>query len=155
MRPIKRVLIVEDDPCDVELMINALGENNLADYVFITHDGEEALNFLYHRDKYASLPQGDPQFILLDLKMPKVDGFTVLKQLKSDNQLKSVPVIILTSSQEPGDVDKCYKLGANAYVVKPVQYKDFLKVIRILCEFWIFINKASPNVFKDYANGCT
>ena len=110
MIQIKRILLVEDDPYDVELTLNALSEYNLANNIEVTHDGIEAMDYLHRRNKYTSHPLGNPVVILLDIKMPKMDGIQVLKQLKSDEKLKTIPVVILTSSREVKDLDECYKL---------------------------------------------
>jgi CheY-like chemotaxis protein len=126
-------------------MLSALSEYNLVEEIVVTHDGVEALNYMYHRGEYSSLPEGNPVFILLDLKMPKVDGIQVRKQLKSDEKLSCIPVVILTSSQEPRDIDECYKHGANAYVVKPVQFKEFHDVVKEIGEFWAFVNEPLPH----------
>jgi CheY-like chemotaxis protein len=121
MNTLKRILLVEDDPKDIELTIEALGEHSLANEIAVARDGTEALDYMYRRGIFASRPEGNPIVILLDLKMPKVDGIQVLNQLKSDERTRSVPVVILTSSRETRDLDECYKLGVNAYVVKPVR----------------------------------
>src|SRR5512140_1069327 len=125
MDTFKRILLIEDDPKDIELTIDALGEYNLANEIALARDGAEALDYMYRRGIFASRPEGNPVVILLDLKMPKVNGIQVLNQLKSDEQLRSVPVVILTSSRETRDLDECYKLGVNAYVVKPVRFAEF------------------------------
>src|SRR5512144_1764838 len=122
MKLFKRILLAEDDPKDVELTINALGEHNLANDIQVVRDGAEALDYLYRRGEYAQEPDGNPVVILLDLKMPKIDGMQVLRQIKSDKNLQTIPVVILTSSRESRDLETCYQLGVNAYVVKPVQF---------------------------------
>jgi CheY-like chemotaxis protein len=141
MNTLKRILLVEDDPKDVELTIEALGEHNLANEIAIARDGAEALDYMYRRGVFASRPKGNPVVILLDLKMPKVDGIQVLNQLKSDQHLRSVPVVILTSSREPRDLDECYKLGVNAYVVKPVRFAEFIEAVKGIGVFWALINE--------------
>jgi CheY-like chemotaxis protein len=141
MEPLKRILLVEDDPKDIELTINALGEYNLANEIAIAHDGVEALDYMYRRGAFESISDGNPIVILLDLKMPKVDGIQVLNQLKSDERMRSVPVVILTSSRETRDLDECYKLGVNAYVVKPVRFAEFIEAIKGIGVFWALINE--------------
>jgi CheY-like chemotaxis protein len=144
MEPLKRILLVEDDPKDIELTINALGEYNLANEIAIAHDGVEALDYMYRRGAFESISDGNPIVILLDLKMPKVDGIQVLNQLKSDERMRSVPVVILTSSRETRDLDECYKLGVNAYVVKPVRFAEFIEAIKGIGVFWVLINEPPP-----------
>lgn len=139
-----RILMVEDDPKDVELTLTALEDYNLANEVVVAGDGEEALNYLYCREKYQSRPDGNPAVILLDLKLPKVDGLEVLKQIKSDASLKLIPVVVLTSSKEEKDMVASYKLGVNAYVVKPVDFHEFVNAIKELGAFWAIINEPPP-----------
>jgi CheY-like chemotaxis protein len=139
-----RILIVEDDPKDVELTITALEGYNLANEVIVTRDGEEALNYLYRRGNYATRPSDHPAVILLDLKLPKIDGLEVLRQVKSDDNLKMIPVVVLTSSREEKDLVSSYKLGVNAYVVKPVDFHEFVNAIKELGVFWAIINAAPP-----------
>ena len=139
-----RILMVEDDPKDVELTLTALEEYNLANEVVVTRDGEEALNYLYHRGEFKTRPDGDPAVILLDLKLPKVDGLEVLKQLKSDGKLRMIPVVVLTSSKEEKDMVASYKLGVNAHVVKPVDFHEFVNAIKELGVFWAIINEPPP-----------
>ena len=144
MNTLKRILLVEDDPKDIELTIEALGEYNLVNEIAIARDGAEALDYIYRRGIFASRPEGNPVVILLDLKMPKVDGIQVLNQLKSDEHLRSVPVVILTSSRETRDLDECYKLGVNAYVVKPVRFAEFIEAVKGIGVFWALINEPPP-----------
>jgi CheY-like chemotaxis protein len=136
-----KILLVEDDPKDVELTLNALGDNNIANEVVVTRDGTEALDYLYRRGSYAGRAEHDPLLILLDLKLPKVDGLQVLRQLKSDDRLKLIPVVMLTSSNEEKDVVRSYNLGVNAYVVKPVDFDEFAAAIRQLGLFWTITNR--------------
>jgi CheY-like chemotaxis protein len=143
-----RILMVEDDPKDVELTLTALEEYNLANEVVVTRDGEEALNYLYHRGEFKTRPDGDPAVILLDLKLPKVDGLEVLKQLKSDGKLRMIPVVVLTSSKEEKDMVASYKLGVNAYVVKPVDFHEFVNAIKELGVFWAIINEPPPGSLR-------
>lgn len=145
MDSLKRILLVEDDPKDVELTIEALGEYNLANEIAIARDGVEALDYMYCRGVFASRPGGNPVVILLDLKMPKVDGIQVLNQLKSDEYMRSVPIVILTSSRETRDLEECYKLGVNAYVVKPVRFAEFIEAVKGIGVFWALINEPPPS----------
>ncbi len=145
MSPFKRILLVEDDPKDVELTISALDEYNLANDIFVVRDGAEAQDYLYRRGAFEQEPGGNPVVILLDLKMPKVDGVQVLKQIKSDEHLQMIPVVVLTSSSESQDLEACYQLGANAYVVKPVKFTDFVEAVKGIGVFWALINKPPPD----------
>ena len=144
MSGIGRILLVEDDPKDVELTLTALDEYNLANEVVVTRDGEEALDYLYSRGKFATRAKENPAVMLLDLKLPKVDGLEVLQQIKSDEQLKLIPVVVLTSSSEEKDMLRSYRLGVNAYVVKPVDFHEFVNAIKELGVFWAVINEAPP-----------
>jgi CheY-like chemotaxis protein len=144
MKTLGRILLVEDDPKDVELTLAALDEYHLANEVVIVADGEQALDYLYYRGKYAQRDRENPAVLLLDLKMPKVDGLEVLKQIKSDEQLKLTPVVVLTSSREEKDVVDSYKLGVNAYVVKPVDFHEFVDAIKELGAFWAVVNQPPP-----------
>ncbi len=139
-----RILLAEDSAQDVELTLNALGENNLANSVEVARDGAEALDYLYRRGKYAGRESGNPVLVLLDLKMPKVDGLEVLRAVKADPRLRVIPVVILTSSREEQDLVRSYELGVNAYVVKPVEFDKFLHAVRELGLFWALINEAPP-----------
>ncbi|MGV8121506.1 MAG: response regulator [Candidatus Xenobiia bacterium LiM19] len=141
MEELKSILLVEDDPKDVELSLIALSDCNLANEIAVARDGAEALDYLYRRGAYTLRPQGNPVVILLDLKMPKVDGIQVLKTLKSDEQMCSIPIVILTSSREARDLDECYKLGVNSFVVKPVHFSEFTRVIKQVGVFWALINE--------------
>ncbi len=141
---VKTILLAEDDPNDVELTLTALGEYNLANRVAVVHDGEEALDYLYRRGKFSARLNGNPIFVLLDLKMPKVNGLEVLRKMKTDEKLKTIPVIVLTSSREAPDLAECYEFGVNAYVVKPVDFQDFIKAVKELGVFWAAINEPPP-----------
>jgi len=143
-----RILLVEDDLKDVELTLTALEEYNLANEVVVIRDGEEALDYLYRRGTFASRSNGNPAVLLLDLKLPLVDGLEVLKQIKSDENLKMIPVVVLTSSREERDMVASYKLGVNAYVVKPVDFHEFVNAIRELGVFWAIINQPPPGSIK-------
>jgi CheY-like chemotaxis protein len=144
MSGLGRILMVEDDPKDVELTLTALEEYNLANEVVVATDGEEALDYLHHRGKFQARGNGNPAVLLLDLKLPKVDGLEVLQQIKSDEKLKLIPVVVLTSSHEEKDMVASYKLGVNAYVVKPVDFHEFVNAIKELGVFWAVINEPPP-----------
>ena len=144
MTKLKHILLAEDDPQDIELTINALSENNLANNVMVVRDGVEALDYLYRRGGFADRPDGNPILILLDIKMPRMDGIEVLKQLKSDAKMHNIPIVILTSSRESQDMETCYELGVNAYVVKPVKFVDFIEAIKQIGIFWALINEPPP-----------
>lgn len=137
---IKRILIVDDSPKDVELTISALAENNLANDIVVAEDGEEALDYLYKRGKFAN-EHGVPAVILLDVKMPKMDGIEVLKHIRSNSKFRLIPVIMVTSSREERDIVESYKLGANSYVVKPVDIIQFIDAIKTLGQYWAVINQ--------------
>jgi len=144
MEALKRLLLVEDNEKDIELTLAALAEHNLANEVFVVNDGAEALDYLYCRGKFSMRQNSNPAAILLDIKMPKVDGIEVLRQIKSDENLQMVPVVMLTSSREEKDMVESYKLGGNAYVVKPVDFQDFVSAIKELGLFWAVINEPPP-----------
>ena len=144
MNKLGRILIVEDDPKDVELTLTALEEYNLANEVVVTRDGEEALDYLYCRRELQTRTNENPAVLLLDLKLPKVDGLEVLQQIKSDEKLRMIPVVVLTSSREEKDMVASYKLGVNAYVVKPVDFHEFVNAIKELGIFWAIINEPPP-----------
>jgi DNA-binding response OmpR family regulator len=143
-----RILIVEDDARDVELTMTALEEYNLANEVIVTRDGEEALDYLYCRGQFHQRQADNPAVLLLDLKLPKVDGLEVLKEIKSDENLKMIPVVVLTSSKEEKDMVASYRLGVNAYVVKPVDFHEFVNAIKELGVFWAVINEPPPGSIK-------
>jgi CheY-like chemotaxis protein len=144
MTDLKRVLLVEDSPNDAELTLTALGESGLANEVVWVKDGQEALDYLQRTGAYASRGVGQPAVVLLDLKLPKVDGLQVLAHIKTEAQLKAIPVVMLTSSREEVDVAKSYALGVNAYVVKPVAFPDFVRALRELGLFWAVVNQPPP-----------
>jgi CheY-like chemotaxis protein len=144
MNSIKRILLVEDSPRDTELVLEALAENHLANEVVTVSDGAEALDYLYRRGQYAGRSNAQPAIILLDLKMPKVDGTEVLRQVKGDATLKIIPVIVMTSSREEQDLLRTYQLGANAYVVKPVKFTEFMAAVTKLGAFWAIVNVPPP-----------
>ena len=145
MKSFKRILLVEDDPKDIELTITALGEYNLANDIQVARDGVEALDYLFHRGEFAEQVKGNPVVILLDLKMPRLDGIQVLRQIKSAENLQTIPVVIMTSSRESQDLETCYQLGANAYVVKPVKFAGFVEAVKGVGVFWALINEPPPS----------
>jgi CheY-like chemotaxis protein len=148
MAPLKRILLAEDNVHDVELTLTALGEHNLANEVIVVRDGAEALDYLFHRGQFAGHANGLPVVVLLDLKMPKVDGLEVLRQMKSDPSLKHIPVVMITSSREEQDLVRSYQLGVNAYVVKPMDFQQFVTSIKEVGFFWAIINEPPPGVMK-------
>ena len=141
----KRILLIEDNLNDVELTLAALAEHHLSNRVDVVRDGVEAIDYLYKRGGYSDRLDGNPLVILLDLKMPRMDGLEVLKRVKSDESLKFIPVVMLTSSREEQDVVESYKLGVNAYVVKPVAFNTFVEVVKQLGLFWVLINEPPPD----------
>src|SRR5215831_11151592 len=143
-----RILIVEDDPSDLELTLTALGEHNLANEVTVARDGQEALDYLRCQGAFAGRANENPAVVMLDLKLPKIDGLTVLKEIRSDERLKMVPVVVLTSSREEQDMLRSYKLGVNAYVVKPVDFHEFVNAVKEVGVFWALINEPPPGSIK-------
>ena len=148
MSNLGRILLVEDDPKDVELTLTALEEYKLANEVVVTRDGEEALDYLYRRGNFQGRSTDNPAVLLLDLKLPKVDGLEVLQQIKADAKLKLIPVVVLTSSHEEKDMVTSYKLGVNAYVVKPVDFHEFVNAVKELGIFWALVNEPPPGSVK-------
>ena len=137
----KTILLAEDDPRDLELTLAALEEYRLANKIVVARNGAEALDYLYRRGAYADRPPGQPVLIMLDLKMPKVDGIEVLRRLKGDPVMKVIPVVVLTSSKEERDIVDSYKLGVNAYIVKPVDFVKFVRAITGVGFFWLVLNQ--------------
>ena len=144
MNELGRILLVEDDPKDIDLTLTALGEYNLANEVIVVRDGAEALDYLHTKGNYRSRARENPAVVLLDLKLPKVDGLEVLREIRSDERLKLIPVVVLTSSREDRDMVASYKLGVNAYVVKPVDFHEFVNAVKELGVFWAVINEPPP-----------
>ncbi|MFQ5752778.1 MAG: response regulator [bacterium] len=140
----KRILLVDDNNNDVELILTVLDDYHLADEVVVVRDGKETLDYLYCRGNFKTRSKGNPVVVLLDLKLPKVNGLEVLRQIKSDDQLKIIPVVIITSSCEERDVGDSYKLGVNAYVVKSVNFQQFFEAVMGLGLFWAVINEPPP-----------
>jgi CheY-like chemotaxis protein len=145
----KNILLVEDDPRDAELTMAALGEHRLANKVEVVTDGEQALDYLYRRGKFSERENGNPILVLLDLKMPKISGLEVLTAIKADENLRSIPVVVLTSSRETPDLIDCYQQGVNAYVVKPVDFTEFMKAVQQLGIFWAAVNEPPPPVLSE------
>jgi CheY-like chemotaxis protein len=145
MRTLKRILLAEDDPVDRKLTVRALTEHNLANAVDEVRDGAEALDYLYLRGKFADRASGHPLLVLLDIKMPKIDGLEVLRRIKADPDLRLIPVVVLTSSHEERDLIQSYRLGVNAYVVKPLGFDAFAEAVRQLAIFWALINEPPPD----------
>jgi len=139
-----RILLAEDNANDVELTLAALAQHNLANQVDVVRDGTEVLDYLLRQGAHAARAAGDPVLILLDLKMPKMDGFDVLRRIKSDAALKQIPVVALTSSRDGPDVRQCYELGVNAYVAKPVKFEEFARAVSQLGLFWMVLNQVPP-----------
>ncbi len=140
----KPIVLAEDNPRDAELALAAMEEHHLADKVVVCQDGAEVLDYLYCRGRYKTRLQGNPAVVFLDLKMPKVDGLEVLRTIKADARLRPIPVVMLTSSREERDLAQSYALGANAYVVKPVEFQQFLRAVKESGMFWGVINEPPP-----------
>lgn len=139
-----RILLVDDSPRDTELALDALREHNLANEVVVLRDGAEALDYLYRRGPFSDRQPGNPAVVLLDLKMPKVDGMEVLRQVKADPSLRLIPVVVMTSSREECDVLETYQLGVNAYVVKPLDFRQFADAVAQVGAFWAVLNQPPP-----------
>ena len=140
----RRVLLVEDDANDVELTLNALSDHGMANQVDVVRDGAEALEYLFCSGNYAARTTGLPAVVLLDIKLPKIDGVEVLRRIKSDSALRVVPVVMLTSSREELDLFESYRLGANAFVVKPVEFTSFVDAVKQVGAFWAVVNEPPP-----------
>ena len=145
MIDLKTILIVEDNPQDVELMMEALDMKSLANQIIHVQDGVEALDYLRYEGSFCDRQKGNPTVILLDIKMPRMDGIELLEIIKQDEKLKSIPIVMLTSSREEPDLVKCYELGVNAYVVKPVDFNDFLHAVKQIGVFWALLNEQPNN----------
>jgi CheY-like chemotaxis protein len=141
MNELRTILLAEDSPKDVELTLEALSEHNLANSVVVGKDGVEALEYLRCEGKFGSRKKGNPSVILLDIKMPRMDGIEVLEAVRADPMFKTLPVVMLTSSREEPDLKRCYELGVNAYVVKPVDFQDFIEAVKQVGIFWAIINE--------------
>ncbi|MBI3851825.1 MAG: response regulator [Verrucomicrobia bacterium] len=149
MNSLKRILLVEDSKEDIELTLTALEEHHLANAVVVAHDGGLALDYLKRRGKFSGRTQGEPAVVFLDLKLPKVDGLEVLRQMKADEHLRLIPVVVLTSSREEQDLARGYQLGANAYVVKPIDFEVFIQTIKELGRFWALLNEPPPGSLRQ------
>ena len=141
MNSLKRILLVDDSTQDAELALDALADNHIANEIIVLRDGVEALDYLFRRGTFAGRTDGQPAVILLDLKMPKVDGLEVLRQIKGDPKLKTIPVVVMTSSRDEQDLVTSYQLGVNAYVVKPLKFEEFVNAIKHLGAFWAVLNE--------------
>ena len=146
---LKPILLVEDDPNDLELTLVALERSQLANDVVVVRDGAEALDYLFRRNAHSGRADGNPAVLLLDLKLPKVDGLQVLEAIRSAEELRSIPVVMLTSSREEPDLSRAYQLGVNAYVVKPVEFKEFVGAISDLGIFWAVLNEPPPGSVRS------
>jgi CheY-like chemotaxis protein len=146
---LNRILLVDDSATDVELTLAALARHHLANQVDVARDGEEALDYLYRRGAFAHYPTALPAMILLDIKMPKIDGLDVLRQLKADPALSHIPVVMLTSSRESPDRSICYRLGISAYVVKPVDFHDLVEAVKHIGVFWAMVNPPGVEIAAD------
>jgi CheY-like chemotaxis protein len=144
MTNLKRILLAEDSAADLELTLEALKLHRLANEVVVVRDGAQALDYLFRRGEFAARPEGNPAVVLLDLKMPKVDGLQVLKQVRADEALRAVPIVMLTSSREEQDLVESYRLGVNAYVVKPVDFSRFVDAVQQVGMFWAVVNEPPP-----------
>ena len=153
MSVLKPILIVEDSPNDLELTLNALSKSRLANDVIVTRDGAEAADYLFRRNAFAERPAGNPAVVLLDLKLPKIDGLELLRLVRQDEEIGRTPVVLLTSSREERDVINGYKLGVNAYVVKPVAFSEFVQAIQDLGVFWAVLNEPPPGSARVMRNG--
>ena len=141
----RQILLVEDNPKDVKLTLHALREENLGNAIQVARDGEEALDFLFCRGEFTSRSfEHPPRLVLLDLKLSKVDGLEVLRAVKGDTRTQAIPVVVLTSSREESDLVESYKLGANAYIQKPVQFDSFRQAVKQLGLFWLVVNEPPP-----------
>jgi CheY-like chemotaxis protein len=148
MTTLKRILLAEDSARDAELALDALEESHLANEVVHVRDGAEALDYLHRRGQFAGRTNGEPAVVLLDLKMPKVDGLEVLREIKADAQLKLIPVVVMTSSREEGDMLRSYALGVNAYVVKPMNFHELVDAVKQVGSFWAIINEPPPGSLR-------
>jgi CheY-like chemotaxis protein len=150
MPDLRPILLVEDSPRDLELTLVALAKCQLANDIIVARDGAEALDYLYRRNSFSERDPGDPAVVLLDLKLPKIDGLEVLERIKSDGELKHVPVVMLTSSREERDVLRSYESGVNAFVVKPVDFNAFFEAIQDLGMFWAVLNEPPPRGLHEH-----
>jgi two-component system, response regulator len=148
MNPLRRVLLVEDSARDAELILHSLHAHKLANEVVHVRDGAEALDYLYRRGPFASRSDDQPALLLLDLKLPKVDGLEVLRLIKGDAALKTIPVVMMTSSRQEQDLVRSYELGVNAYVVKPMKFQDFVEAVKQVSAFWAVLNEVPESLLS-------
>jgi CheY-like chemotaxis protein len=153
MTPLRRILLVEDSPRDAELILDALEGNKLANEIVHVRDGAEALDYLYRRGPFTNRSDDQPALMLLDLKLPKVDGLEVLRQVKGDAALKMIPVVMMTSSREEQDLVRSYELGVNAYVVKPMKFQDFVEAVQQVSGFWAVLNEVPERLRRSVSVG--
>jgi two-component system, response regulator len=146
MYELKTILLAEDNPQDAELTIEALKENNLANNVVVVNDGVKVMEFLNYEGRFKNRKKGNPAVLLLDIKMPRMDGIEVLESIRKHENLRTLPIVILTTSREEPDLKRCYELGANAYVVKPVNFKDFVEAVKQIGAFWAVLNELPPTL---------
>ena len=151
MNSLKRILLVEDSIRDAELILDALEGNKLANEIVHVRDGAEALDYLYRRGPFANRSVDHPALLLLDLKLPKVDGLEVLRQIKGDPALKMIPVVMMTSSRQEQDLIRSYELGVNAYVVKPLKFQDFVDAVKQVSAFWAVLNEVPERLSRSDA----
>jgi CheY-like chemotaxis protein len=149
MNSLRRILLVEDSARDAELILNALEGNNVANEIVHVRDGAEALDYLYCRGQFAGRSDSHPVLMLLDLKLPKVDGLEVLRQIKGDAALKTIPVVMMTSSRQEQDLVRSYELGVNAYVVKPMKFQDFVDAVKKVSGFWAVLNEVPESLHRN------
>jgi len=153
MTPAKRILLVEDSTRDAELILGALEPHQLANEVAHVRDGAEALDYLHRRGRFADRADAQPILMLLDLKLPKVDGLEVLRQIKSDAALRMIPVVMMTSSRQEQDLVRSYELGVNGYVVKPMKFQDFVEAVKQVSGFWTVINEVPEGLRRSQSVG--
>lgn len=149
MQIYKHILLVEDNEHDIKLILNTLEEFNLANETVVIRDGVEALDYLYCRGDFSDRAEGNPVLIMLDIKMPRMDGIQVIRQLKNDENKKQIPIVVLTSSSEEKDMEECYRLGINGYVVKPIRFEEFVDAVKQIGIFWVLINEPPPERQKE------
>ncbi len=145
------ILLVEDNPADIELTLLVLQQHKLANSIHVVRDGEEALDYLFYRGAYSLRGNGTPRLVLLDLKLPKVSGLEVLAEMKKDARLRTIPVVVLTSSKEDRDLMESYQLGVNSYIQKPVDFNQFREVVGQVGMYWMVVNHTAPQAREEQA----